>query len=570
MKNARRKAWLRPRLWHIVIAGLLYSAVAASAEIHEFQQPNGDAGLFDNRRLLDIEIEIDEEDWSVIQSQTRAMALALRKPASPSPFRYYKADLTIDGYRIESVGIRKKGFVGSLDQRFPSLKVKFDKYLDQEPFAFIDRLTLNNNKQDRTLVSQAMAYQFYRDAGLPAPRCNLARVTVNGEYIGIYSNVESIRKPFLKRTFGNDDGKLYEGTLADFYVDRIDDLEAKSRKANDRQELKALAELLAREGDVPEEELATHLDVEEFLRFWCVESLLNTWDGYTGNQNNYFVYHDTDDRRFHFIPWGADATFLRFEFVKSKRESVHGASVLANKLYHTPQFAERYRVVLEEILDSVWNEERLLAELDRYEALVKPHLHRRQRGVHAALEETRNFVKTRRNEMEYDLERWPVRILKKPRKPAFTNSVGTVEGTFSAAWSDEAPEDKYGGGEAKLQMTLDGEPVEFTKLGVRLEKSEDDGGTRSIVFVGKRKSNGIRVTLRLGMSEKRFQTAHRGDPIGVQGNLEEGGFGLFGLFSPQGLRLVGGTITISEFGEETDERLAGSLNVDVLRFNQDR
>src|SRR5690606_32903219 len=104
----------------------------------------------------------------------------------------------IDGVTIDSVAIRKKGFIGSLDEQRPSLKVKFDEYIEQDPIAGLDRLTLNNNKQDESQVSQYLTYRLFNAAGVPAPRCNFARVTVNGEYLGIYSNVESIRRPFLE------------------------------------------------------------------------------------------------------------------------------------------------------------------------------------------------------------------------------------------------------------------------------------------------------------------------------------------------------------------------------------
>ncbi len=40
-----------------------------------------------------------------------------------------------------------------------------------------------------------MAYKLFNDAGVQAPRCSFAKVTVNGEYLGLYSNVESIGKP---------------------------------------------------------------------------------------------------------------------------------------------------------------------------------------------------------------------------------------------------------------------------------------------------------------------------------------------------------------------------------------
>ena len=79
--------------------------------------------------------------------------------------------------------------------------------------------------------------------------CNFARVTVNGEYLGIYSNVESIGKPFLKRRFGNNSGNLYEGTLADFYPSAIDRIGSEDQeKRHDRSKLMRLAELLAANG----------------------------------------------------------------------------------------------------------------------------------------------------------------------------------------------------------------------------------------------------------------------------------------------------------------------------------
>ena len=49
-----------------------------------------------------------------------------------------------------------------------------------------------------------------------SPRCNFAKVTVNGKYLGIYSNVESVKSPFLERAFGDSSGGLFEGTVVDW------------------------------------------------------------------------------------------------------------------------------------------------------------------------------------------------------------------------------------------------------------------------------------------------------------------------------------------------------------------
>ena len=112
------------------------------------------------------------------------------------PFSYVKANFTVNGQSIEGVGIRKKGFIGSLDDDFPSPKVRFGEFKGRNPFDGIDRLTLNNNKQDPSIVCQFLTYRLFNQVGVQAPRVGFARVTVNGTYLGVYSNVESVEKPF--------------------------------------------------------------------------------------------------------------------------------------------------------------------------------------------------------------------------------------------------------------------------------------------------------------------------------------------------------------------------------------
>ena len=64
-----------------------------------------------------------------------------------------------------------------------------------------------------------MGYALFSVAGSPAPRCAYAKLTVNGTSLGIYSHVERIHRPLLKRAFGNDNGTLYEGQVVGFFPD---------------------------------------------------------------------------------------------------------------------------------------------------------------------------------------------------------------------------------------------------------------------------------------------------------------------------------------------------------------
>ena len=82
------------------------------------------------------------------------------------------------------------------------------------------------------------------------------------------------------------------------------------------------------------------VNIDQFLKFWPMETLLGFWDGYTKNQNNYYAYcNPKDNGRFHFVPWGADGAFTegrgpfsRFGGDDDAPESVYSQSMLANRL----------------------------------------------------------------------------------------------------------------------------------------------------------------------------------------------------------------------------------------------
>ena len=154
--------------------------------------------FFDTARLVKIDFQIDVEDWNKLRLQHRSLVKTLRTDIPPSeqkkPFSYFSANMVIDGTDVGKVAIRKKGFVGSLDQDRPSFKVKIDKYDKKKMFAGVNTLTLNNNKQDGSRIHQLIGYQLFRAAGLPASHCNLALISVNSKSLGIYSNVESLDK----------------------------------------------------------------------------------------------------------------------------------------------------------------------------------------------------------------------------------------------------------------------------------------------------------------------------------------------------------------------------------------
>ena len=346
--------------------------------------------IFPTDRIVDVQITLSQQDWDTIRYQSRDIRTALSasrqfKPME-SPYTYVEASVSIDGVVFPKVGLRKKGFIGSLSNTRPSLKIKLNHIDKDGEIEGLTNLTLNNNKQDTGLVSQFMGYALFNAIGSPAPRCAYAKVTVNGKNLGIYSHVETVRKPLLKRAFGNSDGPLYEGTVVDFYEDWENSFEHKrGDDTRGRAHINALIDLLA-DPKATEADIDKLVDLDSFYRFWAAEGLVGFWDGYSGNKNNFFAYLNPEDNKFYFIPWGMDSVFTKqskIDFMNDLRApiSVKTQGLIAYKLYQSESGRQQYRKVLTKILDKHWNTTELLATLDEIAVMVEPHLVPAQRVI---------------------------------------------------------------------------------------------------------------------------------------------------------------------------------------------
>ena len=488
--------------------------------------------LFAPDHLVDIQVELASEDWDQLREQTRSLSESLSKSLNDSPFTYFKGNVTVDGVRIEDVGIRKKGFLGSLSRSRPSLKIKFSEYKDQDPISGLDRLTLNNSKQDPSRLSQYLAYKLFNESGTIAPRCNFAKVTVNGKYLGIYSNVESVKPPFLRR-FDEEIGALYEGTVTDFFPDLIDKFEFKNKEARSA-DLEPIVNLLQQE-QLDVEALGQYLDIDAFLRFWAMESLIGFWDGYTYDQNNYFLYKHPRNSKLYFIPWGTDSAFTQTMPLPPyiiAIKSVHSQSILTNRLYRLPEIQDRYHATMLELLSEHWDEDKLLAEIDRVQEMLEPHLHSSNRRFAMSVRKVRYFVETRREVLQKEIDKWPIELAEGPRRPAYFKKIGTATASFTTQWYDKTPKSPEEKGQIEMELVLDGEPVTFQQLGVFCEPNKhepaDDDGTRppTIVFSGLLEPRGKRLTIAMGLSTEAFHPSDE-ETVDVEGILIEGSPGMF-------------------------------------------
>lgn len=187
---------------------LCLCAVAFSGEIAAAMGDTGismeyEAELFDTSSILTVNILMDEADWNDMLENATAE-------------EYYQCDVAVNGTTFYRVAIRPKGNTSLTSiasdpttDRY-SFKLEFDHYVDGQTCFGLDKLILNNNYADATNMKEALIYDMYRYLGADASLYNYAKISVNGEYWGVYLALEAVEDSFLLRNYGAQSGALYK------------------------------------------------------------------------------------------------------------------------------------------------------------------------------------------------------------------------------------------------------------------------------------------------------------------------------------------------------------------------
>ncbi|MGB0591784.1 MAG: CotH kinase family protein [Myxococcota bacterium] len=435
--------------------------------------PDPTAVYYAPEHVLDVAITMDDEDWDLLRRQTRTMYDILGGDCLAAPvesaFTWFSATVTVDGETISNAGIRKKGFLGSLSATKPSLKVRFDKHVDGQLLGgVLKRMTLNNVRQDASKLNTCMSYAAFAAAGVPTPRCNFARVSINGVDFGLYVHVESLKKAFLTRSFTSPEGNLYEGAISDFRAEWQGTFQKKTNeKEDDWSDIEAAVAAIEDDSPAGLEALGEVFDLDAYLTFWAIEVLVGHWDGYAGNLNNFWFYREPGER-FVMIPWGPDSSFKPvdnpFEDIDYPA-SVMANGALANRLYADPEWRQAFSDRLVSLLDTVWDEEAMLAEVDRMAAIVQAHALAEVTDVAAQdTERVRAHITNQREAVMATLGvdwPWPLR----PSEICW-GTTGTVHATFSTTWGTNESESPPSEGQAEfLDYVEHGEPVALESSG---------------------------------------------------------------------------------------------------------
>ena len=168
-----------------------------------------------------------------------------------------------------------------------------------------------------------VCWDLARDIGIPAARSNHVNFYINGNYRGVYVNVEHIDEEFVKKRYGNNGGNLYKclwpadldyrGSDPNSYKFIQGNRRAYALKTNtDEDDYSDLAEFIDVLNNTPLNDLPCELEkvfhVDNYLKAAAFDILIGNWDGPIFNKNNFYLYHNLKTGQFEYIPYDLDNT----------------------------------------------------------------------------------------------------------------------------------------------------------------------------------------------------------------------------------------------------------------------
>src|SRR5262245_5924873 len=156
--------------------------------------------LYDLGTLRTLFFEFEDDNWE-------RELMAFKETDIEIP-----ATLVVDGKTYKDVGVQFRGnssFSMVPEGKKHSFNVSMDAFVKGQNLLGFTSLNLLNGHSDPSFLHSILFLQVARDF-IPAARANWVRVVINGEYWGVYPNVEQVNKTFLRQWYKSDAGTRFK------------------------------------------------------------------------------------------------------------------------------------------------------------------------------------------------------------------------------------------------------------------------------------------------------------------------------------------------------------------------
>lgn len=352
--------------------------------------------LFDTSRLHDVQITMAATDWA-------------RLRATYQENTRYDATVTFDGETVANSTVRSRGS-GTRNGVKPGLRVDFYRKIASQRFHGLRTLVVDNMYNDASFLREQLSFAVFEEMGIRVPRESYARLTVNGEYWGLYAIIEPVDDVFVQTHVDAGGGNLFEYEVPpldpdqllgwDFTLSRGDTIAGyvpipfKPETNEDDLDGTALLDFIRTVTEEPDEtfvdRVSEFVDPRALLTHYAVEVATAEVDGLTSafGLNNFYLYQLQGTRRFLFIPWDHD-----FNFVSAAHAIYHGANRnrLIQRLLADAEMNAFYRETLSSIVtrfvNPSWMTPRIDARLSLIRTSVLEDTKRRDAGSSAAFDD---------------------------------------------------------------------------------------------------------------------------------------------------------------------------------------
>jgi len=283
--------------------------------VNAFSQLDESWKLYDDSQVARVDVTIDPEaiTWLYQNEQSDSEFVA--------SVHFQNANIN---ETVDSIGFRLRGNTSRNAQK-KSFKISFNTFVSGREFYGVDKLNLNGEHNDPSIVRSKLCFDHFQTIGMKASRANHVEVYINGQYYGLYISVEHIDDEFLNKNFGDDTGNLWKCLYpADLVYIGSDPNLYKNLNNNGRPayelmtnestaDFSRLVKFITILNNTPSGSLADSLEsvieVPEVLKYFAMNILFGEWDDYWSLMNNYYLYHEPTKDIFHLIPYDYDNTY---------------------------------------------------------------------------------------------------------------------------------------------------------------------------------------------------------------------------------------------------------------------
>jgi hypothetical protein len=349
--------------------------------------------VFDDTRVRRIDIRLTQADWDLMWLDLMSKTMV-------------PADVVIFGESLQQVGLRMRGQFSLLNsgEKKPWV-IDTDAYVDGQEFHNLRQLLLLNSIGDPSLLYEKLAYEMMAFAGLPASHTAHVEVWIDfsddnlpATFWGVYLLVERVDNKYLSNRFGPDSlgGNLYKANHAargpmdlHYYGASITDYPMQNGqyaygKMNNEEEadytdiinLCRVIDGTTYASDAEFMQAAESvINVDSFLRYMAVITILNNWDSYPITGNNYYLYNNPVSGVFEWIPW--DLTWgseTGAALIGRPQTEFSAYAPLYDRVFEVDAYTTQYTAYVDLLLREWFNTGNITEKAQAYHRLIAPYV----------------------------------------------------------------------------------------------------------------------------------------------------------------------------------------------------